>query len=754
MKSTLQILILILLFTQTVGAQIITVKQDSTGDYTIIQDAMDAANTGDTVLVWPGTYYENLNFNGKSITLASLALTTGDKSYKYNTIIDGNKVSRCISILNYENKAVLYGFTLRNGKANGGGGIFIFKSKAEIIECIIRDNLSTDKGGGIYCRIDSEVVLSNISIFNNHAYGAGGGMNLAVNSIAVFDSVNRNSIYSNYASVGCDFYKATDEPLTIYLDSNTVLQPERHFCYSSDGGGGYVDDLKVNIQHAFLSPVDNDLYVNPLTGSDKNSGLSWDESLKTIAFAYTKIAVDSTEKNTIHLANGLYSDTTNNEKFPLNIRQFINLEGQSRSGVTLDGNRNTYIFQGNNSITDFSLQQITLQGGPVPIYESFESRKQLVRLYEGNDRFVLDSIVFRDSYALNYLGILTYYQADSSIVKNCEFYGNKGGHSIRTSNTNKFYTLTNLIVHHNIPDYNSDHPQGVAFTTGGNGTGIIQNSLFYENTASTITAWTYPNLYLVNCTFTNNSVDHPWTSLGVFDADMHLFNCISYNDGEIPINIDMDEPQKEIISHLEIYNSLIEGGIESIDIGPQCNGDTWCKVHYDETNIDTDPVFLGKWEHPYQIADGSPCIDAGTLAKLPDFIELPETDLAGNPRIVGDSIDMGAYEWNPTVGIDKYQYQPIQNEQPRLLHAAPNPFSHQTTISAQWDFTGHVQIEIYSNAGLRVKVLKSGHSSGKGSIQTKWDGKDENGNLLPTGIYHVLMFWNGEEVDGLKVIKM
>jgi len=58
-----------------------------------------------------------------------------------------------------------------------------------------------------------------------------------------------------------------------------------------------------------------------------------------------------------------------------------------------------------------------------------------------------------------------------------------------------------------------------------------------------------------------------------------------------------------------------------------------------------DPQFpgcLGKWEHPYQIADGSPCIDAGTLANLPDFIQLPETDLAGNPRIVGDSIDMGA----------------------------------------------------------------------------------------------------------------
>ena len=114
---------------------------------------------------------------------------------------------------------------------------------------------------------------------------------------------------------------------------------------------------------------------------------------------------------------------------------------------------------------------------------------------------------------------------------------------------------------------------------------------------------------------------------------------------------------------------------------------------------------------------------------------------------------MGAYEWNPTVGIDKYQYQPIKNDKPKLLQAAPNPFTWETTISAKWDFNGHVQIEVYSNSGLRIKILKSGRSGGKGSILTKWDGKDENGNILPTGIYHIVMFWDGEEVDGIKVVK-
>src|SRR5580658_9143730 len=75
-----------------------------------IQAGINAAVNGDTVLVAPGTYFENINFNGKAITVTS----SGGPAA---TIIDGSRNLSPVTTFspNETSNAVISGFTLQNG---------------------------------------------------------------------------------------------------------------------------------------------------------------------------------------------------------------------------------------------------------------------------------------------------------------------------------------------------------------------------------------------------------------------------------------------------------------------------------------------------------------------------------------------------------------------------------------------------------------------------------------------------------------
>ena len=759
MKNTIFI-ILILFSIFNSFSQIIEVKQDGTGDYTSIQPAIDAAQTGDTVLVWPGTYYENIDFNSYGLTLGSLVLTTGDETYKHNTIIDGGKNGSCILIWNIDGVIEINGFTIQNGKTSNsyGGGIFIHESDAKILNNIIKNNIAK-YGGGINCFFSNQLLLRGNSIYNNHAFYGGGGIRIGGRgNTVVLDSTTRNSIYDNFAQRGCDiFYTDEESYLSLFLDTCTVLNPDSYFVISTNESGFEMDNLEIDILNSVITPFDGNIYVAPVNGSNDNSGTTSEDPLQSIAMAYHKIHVDSLQKNTIHLANGIYSDSTNNEKFPLNIRPFINIVGESRDGVILDGNRNTYILKGNNCITDYSFKNMTLQGGRKPDYGSWEIYPMLAYLYTQNDRFVLDNIVFRDSYA-KLQGILNYGSADSSMVKNCEFRNNTGNVAL-SSHPGNIQFIDNTKFINQKPDTNAIwpyKPHGGAVWVTFNGKDVWRNCLFEGNYKNAI-GRSNPNgtTYIVNCTFNNNSQEEGKAAIWVADGSIEVYNSIFTNSHDIPFLIQVGEWQQMTHSHLNIYNSLIEGGEESIEYGFCQHSDTnWCHVHYDSTNIDTDPNFLGMWGDPYMIADGSPCIDAGTLANLPDFIELPEFDLAGNPRIVGDSIDIGAYEWNSTI-VGFNEIGPgNREEKPKLLKASPNPFDWGTYLSVEAEAKVKekgIKVEVYDNYGRLVRSILTTILNEKQEIL--WYGDDNDGNPLPAGIYHVVMFSGEREIESLKVVK-
>lgn len=141
-----------------------------------IQDAIDSAQNGDTVLVSPGTYAENISFKGKAITLKS-------SSGAELTIIDGGRPNDGTAVeqpvvsftQNETRAAVLQGFTLRNGESSKGGGIAIQKASPTIRDNIITANYCQCGGNGIRVEAGSPLILNNIISDNHNADSSSGG---------------------------------------------------------------------------------------------------------------------------------------------------------------------------------------------------------------------------------------------------------------------------------------------------------------------------------------------------------------------------------------------------------------------------------------------------------------------------------------------------------------------------------------------------------------------------------------------------
>ena len=64
----------------------------------------------------------------------------------------------------------------------------------------------------------------------------------------------------------------------------------------------------------------------------------------------------------------------------------------------------------------------------------------------------------------------------------------------------------------------------------------------------------------------------------------------------------------------------------------------------------------------------------------------------------------------------------------------PNPFNPSTTVKFGLKDDGHVQLNIYNIRGQLVRQLMN-TSKPAGSYTLEWDGRDRNGNILPSGTY-------------------
>ncbi|MBP6872580.1 MAG: DUF1565 domain-containing protein [Bacteroidales bacterium] len=773
LKSSIVVFILItMIINEPVVAQIITVRQDGSGDFTSVQQAVDSASNGDTVLVWPGLYVENILIDQKAIVLGSLTLTTNDPGYTNTTIIDGNQTGSCIYAYYCQDTVEINGFTIRNGSGtiigmneHYGGGIYLYHSLSKIFKCKIFDNRVTGDGGGI-AALYSHMYLSDNLIRNNHAYERGGA--IGVLGSVIFDSINLNSIYLNYASSGCEIYRGINSPhLHVVLDTFTVLNPDNYYLYSTAGGGVPNNDISYEILYGKIESVNNDLFVNPL-GDDSNNGLSPDEPLKTIGFALSKILSDSLHPNTIHLANGVYS-LENGEKFPLNMRSYVSLIGESRDSTILDASNTIYHLYGNFFTNDYVVKNITIKYGNGDVNSSTQMGSFI---FIENHKLTLENLLFTENTgAVGGCGPIN--DSDHARLTQVEFSHNYGARAaLRIGMGSEF---------DGVPDFKPDtvyidrcifrgNRPGIDTVISFGGGAAVLGSIVFDSSACIFTNCLFTGFvseqtvdigsnafsshmgaeaYLVNCTFSDNH----WNNINgngapvavTYGAWLHIYNSILFGDDPVEIylyTIDGFE------NHLNIYHSLLEDGMFGIKVYSPYN-----LIYYDPSNLDVYPGWDTTEPYKYSLMEGSPCIDAGTL-DLPPGLELPEYDIAGNPRIYGNGIDMGAYEYGPWVGVPEAHGSRFQVPSSKLLNVNPNPFSYGTYISYELKSAGRLNISIFNSSGMLVKTLVNYKGGTEETGEIYWDGAGPGGTALPAGIYFVRLTIDGKETETVKVVKV
>jgi len=653
MKTKLLLSVFLLSISTFLSAQIINVPATQP----TIQAGIDVASTGDTVLVDTGTYFENISFNGKAITVASNFIMDGDTSHINNTIIDGSQpfnpdsASTVMLISGEDTTSTICGFTITGGTGldlplpfggSMGGGIACYHAGAKITDNKIINNTvsntSYPNGGGIGFISGNRsgwIVIRDNNIVNNTVVADeeetfGGGIYIMGNAL-----VESNVIESNYCHLlsstgeimGGGLYaeSSTSNPLDTLIVNNNIIKNNilEGGDYTRGGGIACGDFFPCPISFITNNTINNNtilsesvgwgsgIYLTEIQGKISISGnVLHLNSATTGSACGTVIHINQPQRN-VNILNNLISNnwaSGNDWTWAAGIW----LWDAENVQVVVDGNiiknntgkraggfyaRNSYNYQLTNNV--FSGNNVDVTGGAVQLHQYYGARDPLVKT--GSMHPVIANNTFTNNTA-----------------------GEDGGAIYITSY------------------YDSLCP-------------VIFNNIFWENQA---------------LTGTGNDIYYGG------DENLHLENN----------NIDTE---------------LIVGNWEG------------------QGNIFEDPLFIDSQNGDFHINVNSPCAAAGidSLDVNGIMYYCPLFDFEGDSRPMPSTYmpDIGADEVDEETGLFTFKKRDDIS-----LITYPNPFTASTTIVYELLKPGNINISLFNNLGQQIESINQENSK-LGKQQFVWD---------------------------------